>query len=233
MSLTPIFHTEEDWLKAMVDKDKGSLVPRNREEEWYSEIIDSMQSGGGSGGGVLSVSVVTSGTELFRGTLPNVTGYEWRSTTVGNAENYYVDFACDLSSSTYNELSAVIGDVTIIPTDVTYSNGTVTLKVGTENTKSGVTLGYTSEEEISGKTLVLYADAEARLDKTWQEIKDAPMAIIEIEATELGQTTYTTYYKQQTGFEAGTFFAMFMELTDNEVITFIAPSASGYPTVAM
>lgn len=259
MPLTPIFHPQEDWYQAMVTKNKGILKATNRQEEWYEEIVDSMASGvlpdttsasfgdvltlnnskeavwttPSSGGGVLSVSIIASGTELFRGTLPNVTGYEWRSTTVGNAENYYVDFACDLSSSTYNELSAVIGDVTIIPTDVTYSNGTVTLKVGTENTKSGVTLGYTSEEEISGKTLVLYADAEARLDKTWQEIKDAPMAIIEIEATELGQTTYTTYYKQQTGFEAGTFFAMFMELTDNEVITFIAPSASGYPTVAM
>lgn len=51
MSLTPIFHPEEDWLKSMVDKDQGSLVPQNRKEEWYSEIINSMQSGGGSGGG--------------------------------------------------------------------------------------------------------------------------------------------------------------------------------------
>jgi hypothetical protein len=55
MSLTPIFHPEEDWLKAMVDKDQGSLVPQNRKEEWYSEIINSMQSGGSSGGGVLVV----------------------------------------------------------------------------------------------------------------------------------------------------------------------------------
>jgi hypothetical protein len=55
MSLTPIFHPEEDWLKAMVDKDQGSLVPQNREEEWYSEIINSMQSGGSSGDGGVEI----------------------------------------------------------------------------------------------------------------------------------------------------------------------------------
>ena len=180
-----------------------------------------------SGGGVLSVSVVTSGTELFSGTLPDVTGYAWRSSIVGHKESYYVDFACDLSEATYNALSAVIGDVNIAPINVSYSDGTVTLKVGTN---SGIKSGYTSEEEISGKTLVLYADAETRLDKTWQEIKDAPVAIIEREETELGQTTYTTFWKEQIGFETGAFYVAFMEHTNNEPIQFVASSASDYPT---
>lgn len=228
MSLTPIFHTEEDWFKAMVDKDQGSLVPQNREEEWYSEIIESMQSGGGSGGGVLVANIVQSGTELFSGTLPNVTGYAWRGTTVSHTMNYYVDFACDLSGATYNALSAVIGDVNIPPMNISYSNGTVTLKVGTD---SGIKWGYTSEEEIAGKTLVLYADVEEHLDKTWQEIKDAPVAIIEIEGTESGSTTYTTFYKEKTGFDTGAYYALFMEHAENNAMTFVASSASDYPTL--
>ena len=253
MPLTPIFHPQEDWYQAMVTKNKGSLKATNRQEEWYEEIVDSMASGGlpdttsasfgdvltlnnskeavwatpSSGGGVLSVSVVTSGTELFSGTLPDVTGYAWRSSIVGHTESYYVDFACDLSEATYDALSAVIGDVNIAPRNVSYSDGTVTLKVGMD---SGIKSGYTSEEEIAGKTLVLYSDAETRLDKTWQEIKDAPVAIIEKEETELGQTTYTTFWKEQIGFETGAFYVTFMEHTNNETISFIAPSASGYPT---
>lgn len=182
--------------------------------------------GGGSGSGVLVANLVTSGTELFSGTLPNVSGYAWRSTTVGHTDNYFVDFACDLSGATYNELSAVVGDVKIFPTDVSYNDGIVTIKVGSD---SGIKVGYTSEAEIAGKTLVLYADAEMRLDKTWQEIKDAPVAIIEREVTEAGQTTYTTFWKIQIGFETGAFYVVFMELTDNETETFVASSASGYP----
>lgn len=179
-----------------------------------------------SGGGVLSVSVVTSGTELFRGTLPDVTGYAWRSSIVGHTESYYVDFACDLSEATYNALSAVIGDVNISPMNVSYSDGTVTLKVGTD---SGIKSGYTSEEEISGKTLVLYADEETRLDKTWQEIKDAPVAIIERETEELGVTTYKTFYKEQTAIDSGAYLALFTEHTDNETVSFVSSSASDYP----
>lgn len=182
--------------------------------------------GGSGGGGVLSVNVVTTGTELFRGTLPNVTGYAWRSTIVGHTESFFVDFSLDLSGVSYNALSAVIGDVNIPPINVSYSDGTVTLKVGEDG---GIKSGYTSEEEIAGKTLVLYADAEEHLDKTWQEIKDAPVAIIEKESTLLGNTTYTALYKIEIGFDTGAFYVVFMELTDNETETFVAPSASGYP----
>ena len=181
-----------------------------------------------SGGDALSVNVVSSGTELFSGTLPNMAGYAWRETTVGHTMNYYVDFACDLSDATYSDLSAVIGDVVIPPLNVSYSNGIVTLKVGTD---SGIKWGYTSEEEIAGKTLVLHADAETRLDKTWQEIKDAPVAIIEKEETELGQTIYTTFYKEQTGFEPGAFYVKFMEHTNGEEMSFVASSASDYPAL--
>lgn len=254
MPLTPIFHPQEDWYQAMVTKNKGSLKATNRQEEWYEEIVDSMASGGlpdttsasfgdvltlnnnkeavwatpSSGGGVLSVSVVTGGTELFSGTLPNVSGYAWRSDTVGHQMNYYVDFACDLSEATYNALYAVIGDVNIAPINVSYSDGTVTLKVGTD---SGIKWGYTSEEEIAGKTLVLYADAEQHLDKTWQEIKDASVAIIERETEELGVTTYKTFYKEQTAIDSGAYLAFFTEHTDNETVSFVAPSASDYPTL--
>lgn len=45
MPLTPIFHPQEDWLYAMVQKSQGSLVPQNRLEAWYSEIIQSMSAG--------------------------------------------------------------------------------------------------------------------------------------------------------------------------------------------
>lgn len=182
---------------------------------------------GGSGGGVLVVSVITSGTELFRGTLPNVSGYAWRETTVSHTINYFVDFTCDLSGATYNELSAAIGDVNIFTGNVSYSDGTVTLKVGTD---SGIKSGYTSEDEIAGKTLVLYADVEEHLDKTWQEIKDAPVAIIEKEVTEFGNTTYTTFYKEKTGFDTGEYYAMFMEHSDGESAIFVASSASDYPS---
>ena len=55
MPLTPIFHPQEDWYQAMVTKNKGSLKAKNRQEEWYEEIVDSMSSGGSVGGGVLVV----------------------------------------------------------------------------------------------------------------------------------------------------------------------------------
>lgn len=222
-------------IKALVPFSNGTI---SMEQYEVREVTDTIGNelisagvaveigGGSSGGGVLPVSIVTSGTELFRGTLPDVSGYAWRSSIVGHTENFFVDFACDLSGATYNELSAVVGDVKILPTDVSYNDGIVTIKVGTD---SGIKPGYTSEEEISGKTLILYADAELRLDKTWQEIKDAPVAIIEREVTELGQTTYTTFWKIQIGFETGAFYVVFMELTDNETETFVASSASGYP----
>lgn len=223
-------------IKALVPFSNGTL---SMEQYQVAEVTDTLGNqliaagvaieigGGGTGGGVLVANVVQSGTELFSGTLPNVTGYAWRSTKVGQDENYYVDFACDLSGATYNELSAVIGDVPAM--EVSYSDGTVTLMVGTIG-KSGAP-GYTSEEEISGKTLVLYADAATRLDKTWQEIHDAPVAIIEREETESGQTTYTTFYKEITGFETGAFYAMFIEHTNGEPLRFDAPSASDYLTL--
>lgn len=90
MSLTPIFHPEEDWLKAMVDKDQGSLVPRNREEEWYSEIINSMQSGGSSGGGSSSLVLSESTTKpSTRGLLKG--GAEPDDPEEPSVTTYYLD----------------------------------------------------------------------------------------------------------------------------------------------
>ena len=224
-------------IKALVPFSNGTI---SMEQYEVREVTDTLGNqlieagvaieigGGGTGGGVLVANVVQSGTELFSGTLPNVPGYAWRSTLDSWIETYYVDFACDLSGATYNELSAVIGDVNIPPMNVSYSDGTVTLRVGSIG-KSSLPWGYTSEGEISGKTIVLYADAATRLDKTWQEIKDAPVAIIEREGTESGSTTYTTFYKEKTGFDTGAYYATFMEHTEYEAMMFVASSASDYP----
>lgn len=61
MSLTPT-DREEHFFKAMVDAADGStpeeLEPTERREHWYKEIIDAIKAGGGgSGGGVLEVTV--------------------------------------------------------------------------------------------------------------------------------------------------------------------------------
>ena len=186
-------------------------------------------NGGGSGGGVLVVNLIEDGTELFSGTLPNVTGYEWRSEAAGTDTDYYVDFTCDLSEVTFDTLSATIDGESDARFSVSYDNGTVTVLVGHLGKIPFDDFGYTSEEEIAGKEIVLFADVTARLDKTWQQIKDAPIAVFERETEALGTTEYKTFYKEGMAAGENMYVCIFAEHVNYDTITFYAPTASGYP----
>lgn len=180
---------EGDKLPPVTEDDKGKYLHLNEStgaKEWATA------GGGSSGGGVLVVHEVEEyGDTLLSGILPNVSGYAWRAEVRPVHNVYYVDVAAELGDANIDDVYVLIGDMRFYNDDMmrlSYSNGVLSIMVGWTGQVPG---GYdivTSESDIIGKNITVYANLVTRLDKTYKEITDAGFAVLHLDAN--GHGTY-------------------------------------------
>ena len=178
-----------------------------------------------SSSGVLVVTEIINETELFSGTLPNVTGYAFRSESKGQGEEaYYVDFSCDLSSVSYDSIAVKVNGNSDERMTVTYDDGTVSVLVGYSGKTPLNTWGAQSESDVDGWNIVLYSVAPAQLDKTWQEIVDAHFSVMPISQDD----AYTVYLFG--GYMESGHMVMYYS-ANGDTLVYFASSADDYPVV--
>lgn len=218
-----------------------SLTPRNRQEEWYQEMIDSIGAGGSgslpdtstayagdvlslnnskepiwtsqSGGGVLKVNVLAD--TILRGTLPNMDGYAWRSASSGSSDiTFYVDVNATIDD--VNNISVTIDGNGVGVTS--YSNGVLSIAVGSEG--KSIAVGYTDESQIVGKELLV--TGLPYLDKTWSEIDSAGFAVIKRDGY--------VYSLSACDYMEGIYVVLFNNYDAPESqLVFTTDSSNGYP----
>ena len=93
------------------------------------------------------------------------------------------------------------------------------------------------EQGVANSILIVHAEMESyepqRLDKTWQEIHDAPMAIILVDHSDNEYHDFTKFfvYNSYGDIEQGSYEILAATFTSTtvETITFVAQSPDGYP----
>ena len=131
--------------------------------------------------------------------------------------------------------SCTVGDYTLsyssyaVTVSTTEENDIVRLKVEpvevyvTDAMKAAVAkVAPKSEGGGSGGGVLVITDTDGTLDKTWQEIHDAPLSVLRQEGEYL-------FYIVVTAEEDSTFIVVFSSITDNATAIYTASSASGYP----
>ena len=176
-------------------------------------------SGGGgySGGGVLVVHAEEAQNVVLTGTLPDVSGYEWKSQMSGTLQ-YYVSITCNLDGYDLSTCAVTIGDDEYSGDDLGYLSGTLNVHVGSSGT------GHENESDVLGKTITVTAN-QTRLDKTWQEIYDAGFSVLELH---LNGKLYGVL--SQIVESDGEYAAVFVTLGETlRPQIYVANSANGYP----
>ena len=166
----------EQYLNAIATGDNSGLPasPESRMDQYLDYIAKN--GGGGSGGGVLVAHMGEVQEVVLTGTLPNVSGYAWRSEMSGTLQ-YYVTITCDLSGYDTSSCTVTIGEDEYSGDDVSYLSGTLRVRVGDSNS------GYQNEADVLGKTITVIAN-QTRLDKTWQEIYDAGFCVLAVDGAQ-------------------------------------------------
>ena len=78
-----------------------------------------------------------------------------------------------------------------------------------------------------GGVLVVHVDLDTRvLDKTWQEIYDAPFAVLKME---MSANSLATYYVTSVEGEDGNYYIYIKSLDSQQPIIFTTDSPDGYP----
>ena len=153
-----------------------------------NQVSSSGYIGGKSDGGVMVVHEVTElGEVLLTGTLPNFSGYSWRTETESNHENYYIDVAVNMDDVDTDKAVVIINDghynIRIDNNEfrkrLNYDTGVLSILVGW----SGNSLGYpvmNRESELTGGVMTVYSSVDTRLDKTYKEITDAGFCVLDL-----------------------------------------------------
>lgn len=157
-----------------------------------NQVSSSGDIGGKSNGdGVMVVHEVTElGEVLLTGTLPNLSGYSWRTETEEgntNIELYIIDVAVERMPMNLDDAVVIIYDgdypVQIDNTGdikrLNWDAGVLSILVGW----SGKLFGhdtFNNESEVAGLVMTVYASVDTRLDKTYKEIADAGFCVLDI-----------------------------------------------------
>lgn len=184
------------------------------------ELVDKIADTYAPGGGVLVVHAEEAQNVVLTGTLPDVSGYEWKSEMAGTFQ-YYVSITCDLDGYDLSTCTVTIGDDEYSSDDLGYSSGTLKIHVGSSGT------GHENESDVLGKTITVTA-TQTRLDKTWQEIYDAGFSVLELHRSQFNGNQYG--FLAQIVESDGDYAVVFLKLGNPITpLIYVANSANGYP----
>lgn len=176
--------------------------------------------GGGTGGGVLVVHEIQhQGETIVSGTLPNITGYQYSSSSHGEGR---IDFTVVGIGETIqlDTIVVTIGTKTYSGNDLAVQDtDTLRVKLKGEQTHP--------ESAITGLTITV-VESYTALDHTWQEISDAEFAVF----NNNGGIYTISYIWGETESYIAVFYLCHGDEQEGvgiEEIVFSTSSASGYP----
>ena len=140
----------------------------------------------GSGSGVLVVHETQhQGEVLLSGTLPNFSGYAWRTVTESNKEKYYINVAADLDDVDTDKMVVILSknglSIQIDNKDIKrlyYDTGVLYILIGWSGNSHGYSV-LNTESDVTGAVMTVYTGVDTRLDKTYKEITDAGFCVLD------------------------------------------------------